>query len=62
MKPVILLLVVATLAKVSAILEVSNCTEEFQTILAKAIEVKNHCNIQGFYDCCEVMAKCKCLQ
>ena len=54
MKSVILLLVVAVLAKVSAIHEVRNCTKEFRTILAKAIEVKNHCNIQGFHDCCEV--------
>ena len=32
----------------------SNCTEEFNTILEKAAEIKSHCNMRGFYDCCEV--------
>ena len=24
-------------------------------VLEKAVEVKDHCNIRGFYDCCEVI-------
>ena len=54
--PIIFLLVAVVLAKVSANHEMSklNCTEEFQTLLERAIKVKNYCNIQGFYDCCEV--------
>ena len=48
------LLVLALLATVSAFHNASNCTEEFHMILEKAAEIKSHCNIRGFYDCCEV--------
>ena len=50
------LLMMALLAQVNAFHNRSNCTEEFHTILEKAAEIKkkNHCNIRGFYDCCEV--------
>ena len=44
----------ALLATSNALHNVSNCSSAFQTILEKAIEIKNHCNIRGFYDCCEV--------
>ena len=32
----------------------NNCTAEFKSLLEQAADVKNHCNIKGFYDCCEV--------
>ena len=50
------LLMLALLAQGNAFHNRSNCTEEFHTILEKAAEIKkkNHCNIRGFYDCCEV--------
>ena len=34
---------------------ISSCTEEFHATLKKAVEIKNHCNIRGFYDCCQVI-------
>ena len=51
----LIVLLFALLVEVSAFHDVTNCTEEFQTVLKKAVEVKNHCNIRGFYDCCEVI-------
>ena len=50
----LILLTLALLAKVSAFHNASNCTEEFHTVLEKAAEIKSHCDIRGFYDCCEV--------
>ena len=52
---ILILLFVALVAKASAFHNVSNCTEEFQAALLKVIDIKNHCNIKGFYDCCEVI-------
>ena len=51
---VLLTCMLALLATVSAFHNESNCTEAFHTVLKKAAEVKSHCNIRGFYDCCEV--------
>ena len=50
----LILLILALIAEASAFLDASNCTEEFHMILNKAVEIKNHCNIRGFYDCCQV--------
>ena len=52
-----ILVLLALLAKGSAFHNASNCTEEFHMILKKATDIKDHCNIRGFYDCCEVQIK-----
>ena len=52
MKTLQLLLVIATTVVARPI--GNNCTTEFQSLLDKALEIKEHCNIKGFYDCCEV--------
>ena len=57
----LIVLLFALLVEVSAFHDVTNCTEEFQTVLEKALEVKNHCNIRGFYDCCEVITTDVCI-
>ena len=54
MKAFLTIVVLALFAKVNAFHDNSNCTEEFHMLLEKAAEIKNHCNIRGFYDCCEV--------
>ena len=48
------LLVAVTIATVTARPTETNCTTEFHSLLEQALEVKNHCKIKGFYDCCEV--------
>ena len=54
MNKVILLLLATVFADANAFHNDSNCMEEFYTILEKAAEIKSHCNMRGFYDCCEV--------
>jgi hypothetical protein len=48
------LLVIVTTATANARPIETNCTAEFHSLLEQALEVKNHCKIKGFYDCCEV--------
>ena len=53
-KLILVILAIFTSQKVNAFHNLSNCSEEFKSILEKAAEVKHQCNIKGFYDCCEV--------
>lgn len=48
------LLVIIAIATTNARPIETNCTTEFHSLLEQALEVKNHCKIKGFYDCCEV--------
>ena len=50
-----IIVILALIAQAGAFHNASNCTEEFHATLKKAVEIKNHCNIRGFYDCCEVI-------
>ena len=50
-----IIVILALIAQTSALHNISNCTDEFHMILNKAVEIKNHCNIKGFYDCCQVI-------
>lgn len=47
-------LVIAAYALVGAIATETNCTSEFNSALELALEIKEKCNIKGYYDCCEV--------
>ena len=51
---VVCLLAVTVIVTVVARPTGTNCTTEFQSLLEQALEIKEHCNIKGFYDCCEV--------
>jgi hypothetical protein len=50
-----IIVILALIAQAGAWHNTSNCTDEFHEILKKAVEIKNHCNIRGFYDCCQVI-------
>ena len=54
MKNTILVLLATLFADGNAFHNASNCTEEFHMILEKAADIKSHCSMRGFYDCCEV--------
>jgi predicted nucleic acid-binding protein len=49
-----IIVILALIAQAGAWHNTSNCTDEFHETLKKAVEIKNHCNIRGFYDCCQV--------
>ena len=53
---ILIIVILALIAQAGAFHKnISNCTEEFHATIKKAVEIKNHCNIRGFYDCCQVI-------
>ena len=54
---ILLILALTTYTIVDARPTDTNCTNEFQSLVEQALEVKSHCKIKGFYDCCEVRSK-----
>ena len=45
---------IATFTIVGATTTGINCTAEFKSMLENALAKKENCDINGFYDCCEV--------
>ena len=54
------LLAIVAIVTVNAAPIETNCTTEFHSLLEQALEVKSHCKIKGFYDCCEVNHTMSC--